>query len=236
MPLPRIPALPNQWPYVPKKFDAELHTSSPHSIPLQGGGWTLCLRAGISISGVEETLPDAHGRGGVFRLGDTVLRPYRRGGLVRHVNQSTYGSTARFRTEFEMHAWLFAQGFPTVEPLGYGFRRKGLGYQGLYLTRWSEARPWPKDWTQNPAFLDRLRAAIAALTSVGCWAPDLNATNVLVTSTQSPLLLDWDRAAFLPEEALLGRYQQRLARSLQKLQAPIELLQDWLPTLADAHP
>lgn len=163
----------------------------------------------------------AFGRGGIRRLGEVVVRPYRRGGLVAKVIAATYLSPDRFREELGVHRALWEAGFPTVEPLGLAWRKRGLGVEGLYFTRFTENRPWPSDWSSS--VLPDLEQALVALDAWGLFAPDLNATNVLHGDT-GVTLLDWDRAAWT-EGDLLPRYHARLARSLAKLGAP-ESLQD----------
>lgn len=182
------------------------------------GHWTLEAAAELPF-GEAAALEGAFGRGGVRRLGEVVVRPYRRGGLVAKVNAKVYASPARFRQELTIHRALWEAGFPTVEPLGLAWRRAGWGVEGLYLTRAAEARPWPGDWAAP--VLDDLMKALAALSDWGLFAPDLNATNVL-WGPSGLVLLDWDRAAFVAGDLRL-RYRARLARSLAKLGAPAAL-------------
>lgn len=164
-------------------------------------------------------MTDAFGRGGVRRLGDAVVRPYRRGGWMAKVNAKHYASSGRFRKELAVHRALWEAGFPTVEPLGIGARRSGWGHEGLYFTRFTDAKPWPSDWSA-PLMADLLEA-IGALSAWGLWAPDLNATNVM-WGGGGLVLLDWDRAAWTGG-SLLARYHARLKRSLAKLDAPVKL-------------
>lgn len=221
------------WPYAPREVKTNLVTHSDQTVPGMGGGWTLRLAPGVTLEGAAKPLAGAFGRGGVFRMGDAVIRPYRRGGMVRHVNRSTYVGIHRFESEFEVHARLFALGFPTVQPLGYGFRRRGLGWQGLFITRWIEANPWPSSWCHGPEFMAALGAAVKALEAAECWAPDLNATNVLTNPEGGVLLLDWDRASFGQGPGLTPRYRARLLRSLQKMQAPADVILELTKCLTD---
>ena len=185
------------------------------AVPGFPGPWTLEAAADLPF-GDATALEGAFGRGGVRRLGEVVVRPYRRGGLVAKVNAKVYASPARFRQELAIHRALWEAGFPTVEPLGLAWRRAGWGVEGLYLTRAAEARPWPGDWAAPVR--DDLMKALAALSDWGLFAPDLNATNVL-WGPSGLVLLDWDRAAFVDGD-LRPRYRARLARSLAKLGAP----------------
>lgn len=188
-------------------------------VPGIEGRWTLEAAADLDFGEASE-LKDAFGRGGVRRHGDIIIRPYRRGGLVAKVNGGTYASPARFRRELAVHRALWEAGFPTVEPLGIAHRRKGLGVEGLYLTRYADARPWPSAWSGSVP--PELMQALAALDAWGLFAPDLNATNVLLGNA-GVVVLDWDRAAWA-KGPLLPRYRARLARSLAKLDAPSALM------------
>jgi hypothetical protein len=160
----------------------------------------------------------------VLRAGDLVLRPYRRGGLVRHVNAGIYLGSGRFQREFQVHRALWAAGLPTVEPLGWAWRPRLWGCEGVFLTRFAEGAPWPRAWDQ-PEVLPRLRALLEALCAWGLYAPDLNATNVLVSPSGEILTLDWDRARWCPKGDLMDRYRERLVRSLHKLGAPLEIVE-----------
>jgi hypothetical protein len=170
----------------------------------------------------ERDMGQAFGRGGVFRAGEAVLRPYRRGGLVRHLNAAVYATPARFEQEFQVHRALWAAGLPTVEPLGWACRRRLWGWEGVYLTRFAEGTPWPRAW-DSPHALAGLRTLLGALCDWGLYAPDLNATNVLVIPGGGILALDWDRAVWSRRPDLAERYRERLRRSLAKLGAPEEL-------------
>jgi hypothetical protein len=187
-------------------------------IPGFEGGWTLEGQA-LDPAGRGGELEAAFGRGGVRRLGDAVIRPYRRGGLVAKVNARVYASAERFRGELRVHRALWEAGFPTVEPLGFAWRKRGFGVEGLYFTRFTGAKPWPSEWSAPLA--GELAKAIGALCNWGLWAPDLNATNVM-WGADGLVLLDWDRATWT-RGALMPRYHARLARSLAKLGAPAPL-------------
>ena len=210
----RIPNLPEAWPYEPRTRLPLVDVRQGAAVPGLGGGWTLEAVEGLDLEGESQGL--AFGRGGVRRLGNAVLRPYRRGGLVAKVNAKTYASPARFRRELAVHRALWEAGFPTVEPLGLAWRRAGLGVEGLFFTRFADAKPWPADW--SAPILDGLVEALRALSAWGLFAPDLNATNVM-QGGGGLVLLDWDRAAWRGG-ALLPRYRARLMRSLEKLDAP----------------
>ncbi|HJV23652.1 MAG TPA: lipopolysaccharide kinase InaA family protein [Holophagaceae bacterium] len=213
-----IPSPPASWPFEPRTGTPAVERREDVDIPGFGSGWMLEAAAGLSLVGPSEPLGGAFGRGGVTRLGDRVVRPYRRGGLVRHLNERTYPGPARFLEELDVHRALWAAGLPTVEPLGCAWRRHGWGVEGLYLTRWEAGAAWPRAWEAAP--WHEVARILRALAAWGCWVPDLNATNVFIDARGGVRVLDFDRAAFRAPEGLEARYLARLARSLAKLGAP----------------
>lgn len=217
------PPLPVAWPF-PSRNEAAASSWKrlERNLPDLGAGWQLITRDDLSFDAPDTSL--AFGRGGVRRYGSVVVRPYRRGGWLRHLNPRLYASSDRFARECAVHEAIWNAGFPTVEPLGYGFRRRFGGVEGLYLTRFVEAAPWPTCWERSDEVIPQLTVALQALATWGLLAPDLNATNVLVRSDGSVLTLDWDRAHWTDESGLLARYHARLARSLRKLGAPDEVV------------
>jgi hypothetical protein len=190
------------------------------------GLWTLEAQPDLNLGEIPADLPGAFGRGGVFRAGDVVFRPYRRGGLVRHVNAALYASPARFRQEFQVHRALWEAGLPTVEPLGWAFRPRLWGFEGVFLTRRAEGTAWPRTWDRplGVQALPQVRTILEALSAWGLLAPDLNATNFLVAPGGEVLALDWDRAVWSTGTDLAARYRERLERSLRKLGAPPEIV------------
>lgn len=221
-----IPPLPQDWPYEPGLPLRPLGCRLNRELPGMGSGWRVCTPGGSLPPNEASPLGRAFGRGGVLRADDWVLRPYRRGGLLRHVNERTYRTHLRFAAEHAVHRGLWEAGFPTVEPRGYAWRPSGLGVEGVLLTRMSEGDAWPRNWALGADRISDLLLAIRTLDSWGLWSPDLNATNILLPPTGGVCLLDWDRARFEPSGSdLLSRYRRRLMRSLRKLQAPSALLE-----------
>ena len=217
------PPLPSQWPYIPRDPAPAPERRSQVALPGLPGLWDLEALPGLSLAETGSGMGQAFGRGGVLRAGPVVLRPYRRGGLVRHLNAATYWGTGRFQSEFRVHRTLWQAGRPTVEPLGWAHRPRLWGEEGVFLTRFAQAAPWPRTWDLTA--LPGLRMLLEALCAWGLLAPDLNATNVMVPagSPGGLLTLDWDRAHWLTHPdpgALMARYRERLLRSLRKLAAP----------------
>ncbi len=144
--------------------------------------------------------------------------------MVRHINERIYASELRFAHEHAVHLALWSSGFPTVEPVGYAYCRRLWGFEGLYLTRYTEAVAWPNRWDRSDEVLAQLPKMLDALAAWGLHAPDLNATNILLDGDGQILALDWDRARWMTAENLRGRYEERLLRSLGKLGAPAKVL------------
>jgi hypothetical protein len=138
----------------------------------------------------------------------------------------TYLTPSRFRREYEVHAALWAAGLPTVEPLGYAYRRRSFGFEGVFLTRKVEGLPWPQAWggEDRGFFAAPVADLIKSLSAWGLWAPDLNATNFLLMPDGQVLALDWDKARWTTRRRLLEGHLERLERSLRKLDAPPSLM------------
>ncbi|BDU76393.1 protein kinase family protein [Mesoterricola sediminis] len=216
-PIPGAPPLPAAWPYALRPALTPLTRVEGADLPGLGPGWTFVGDPARMPAGEPEGLGGAFGRGGVFRCGAAVIRPYRRGGLVRHLNGRVYPGPGRFAQELAVHRALWEAGFPTVEPLGFAFRPRLWGCEGAYLTRLAPGDPWPRTWA--PEALPAVRGLLAALCAWGLHAPDLNATNFMV-GPDGVLALDWDRARWTQAGDLFARYKARLDRSLRKLHAP----------------
>lgn len=219
---PVVPQLPENWPYGVRPALAPLVEQFGQSLPGLGEGWILrSTLAPASLDGEGLSLPGAFGRGGVQRVGEFILRPYRRGGMVRHLNARRYPDAGRFEAESTVHRALWEAGFPTVEPLGFAWRPCPLwGVEGVFLTRYAPGSGWPRNWSQSDRVIADLVPALQALSAWGLWSPDLNATNVHLHQEGATLLLDWDRAVWGAPGGLLPKYRARLLRSLVKLQAP----------------
>ncbi len=211
--------LPQDWPFPPTPTLAVVE--GRRTLALKGfeGVWEGAWVEGLALEGPSGGLEGAHGRGGIFRVGEVVVRPYRRGGLLGHLVRRTYLQGGRFAQEFQVHRHLWEAGFPTVMPLGYLRRRVGLGWQGLYLTRLQpEVLPWPRCF-HTPGVGAQVARLMHWLCRWQLWSPDLNATNVMVESPDLVYLLDWDRAMWDLSTDLEDRYLKRMNRSLVKMGA-----------------
>lgn len=190
-----------------------------------GTSWTRIGPPDLDLSKEPTGLPEAFGRGGVHLRGPVVLRPYRRGGAMRRVNERTYLNSKRFQKEANIHRVLWENGFPTVEPMGFAFRPYSWGMEGLYFTRQVKGLPWACAFDRTVELFPQFVRLLDSLSNWGLFAPDLNATNFIIDESDSLLALDWDRAGWSkPGKALLDAYLRRLIRSLHRLDAPLETL------------
>ncbi len=220
----RIPILPDSWPYKPRTALSPWARMENQDLGDLGAKWTRIGPPDLDLSNERTDLGEAFGRGGVHRRGQVVLRPYRRGGVMRHVNERTYLNSERFHEEADIHRALWENGFPTVEPLGFAFRPFSWGVEGIYFTRHVKALPWASAFGRTVELLPQFVRLLDSLSGWGLLAPDLNATNFIIDEDDSLLALDWDRAIWSePGKALHEAYLRRLTRSLYRLNAPMEI-------------
>lgn len=174
--------------------------------------------------------PMAGGRGGVARIvfqeGHAILRPCRRGGLIRHLLSDAYLFINRPREEFLVHCKAFEAGAPVPEPLGVRWQRKAIVVRGALLTRFVAAEPLAKAALRDPADEDCHRvagAAVSALHAAGVLHADLNAHNILVEPGIG-WVVDLDRARAVSSASRWQRARNllRLRRSYAKLGISME--------------
>ena len=220
-----IPSIPSDWPYMPRIASKDYDHHKDVNLPGLPGLWQLETIPNLIISNKNRIrLEQSFGRGGVFKSGLIVFRPYRRGGLVRHFNTSTYYNTKRFKQEFYTHQAIWQSGLPTTEPIGWGYRRKLLGYEGVFLSRLTQGIPWPNAWQCNHDLFNQLQVMVRSLCFWKLYSPDLNATNILVDLKGNIVALDWDKAHWTNNPNIMKYYQNRLIRSMKKLNAKPEVL------------
>ena len=167
------------------------------------------------------------GRGHVFRFpladGAAILRPYRRGGLVSLLSSDSYLVVNRPRREWDVHVYLYEQGFPVPEPLGVVWERRGLLYRGAFATRWiyavdilEFARAYPDE--ASP-LLARVGELIRRMHDLGVYHADLQVRNILVRREDRDLaFIDFDNARRLQRVSGMARARNllRLRRSCLK--------------------
>ena len=182
---------------------------------------------GVGTSGGEGA-----GRGVVYhlpagRLGQAVLRPYRRGGLVRHLVERRYFWGDRAFDELTLTERLRRLELPVPEPLAAVQRDLSPGYRAALVTRRIPGvRPLPALLGEGSRDAEELMAAagrtVGRLHREGAWHADLNAFNLLADPTGGPVhVVDFDRGRFL-EGAVTGFFarsnRKRLRKSLEKLE------------------
>lgn len=192
------------------------------------------------------------GRGQVYFLeapfGACVLRHYRRGGLVSHVNKERYLWTGRKRTrafrEFRLLASLHDAGLPVPPPLMARYVRKGLIYQADLITRQIPGTRTLADRLAtrelDAALAVRVGRTLAGFHAHGLWHADLNAHNVLVDTGGKVWVIDLDRCRLRkPAMSWQQANLDRLLRSFRKLQSARVLPEFdavfWHPMLAAYH-
>ncbi|HET6233159.1 MAG TPA: lipopolysaccharide kinase InaA family protein [Longimicrobiaceae bacterium] len=171
-------------------------------VPVEAGGARMLVRRGfeahadvLGLSG-EPASPERI-RGGreahpVVALPDgtrAVVRGYRRGGAVRHVNHATYFLGHRAFAELRATERARAGGVRVPVVLAAAERRAGLGYRATLATALipasAEAARWLADVHDAALRTEMLREAgrqICRMHAAGVAHPDLNLRNLLVVS------------------------------------------------------
>jgi len=182
------------------------------------------------------------GRGGVRivpagPLGEAVVRPFRRGGLVEKINRRTYFFGNRAFSELVATYRLHRRGVAVPEVLAAVQSRVRPGYVACLVTRRipkarsAAALLANASAARRAMILESMGRAIRLMHEAGGVHADLNAHNILVPEGgEGPAyVIDLDRASVLtgpvPERRARPNLQ-RLRRSLHKLGLD-EALADW---------
>jgi 3-deoxy-D-manno-octulosonic acid kinase len=171
------------------------------------------------------------GRGGATFIdapfGRSVLRHYRRGGMVARVMGDRYLWTGAERTrgfaEFRLLAALRERGLAVPEPIAARYQRSGAHYRADLITRRIEGVATLAELLAqgrvDMLVMSRLGSAIAKFHTNGAYHADLNAHNVLV-DPDTVWLIDFDRGELrAPSRDWQQANLARLQRSLRKLGA-----------------
>jgi len=208
-----------------------------------------CARtARLSLPGSGPVVGELHaairgGRGGVRvvaagPLGEAVVRPYRRGGMVEKVNRRRYFLGDRAFAELVATRRLRRRGAPVPEALAAVQSRCRPGYEACIVTRripqsapaatlLADAPP-----TARAVMLESMGRAIRRLHEAGGVHADLNAFNLLlqVEGEGRAFVIDLDRAVVLDGPVPPGRARanlERLRRSFRKIGLDAALA-DWM--------
>lgn len=160
--------------------------------------------------------------------GDLLVRPYRKGGMLRRLRGRLFHGSWRPLQELVLHRRLGALGVPVPEAVGCVVLRRAWGWRGFLLTRevagaldleaWLYGVSGPCGLT--PArVLRRAGRAVRRLHDAGVAHADLHPRNLLLTPAGDVLVLDLDRARAsavrLADGERLGNLV-RLGRALEK--------------------
>lgn len=180
--------------------------------------------------------PVSGGRGAAHVLstrpfGDIVVRPYLRGGWIRHLVKRRYFLGARAFRELNVTERLRAEGAPVPEVLAAVQRnaRPGPGYQACIVTR-RIAGTTPAAVALERArsgevrlLMEQIGRSVRECHEAHGWHADLNAWNLLIPEARPELpviVIDWDRGRYV-EEGVSHRARrsnlERLQRSLTRL-------------------
>jgi 3-deoxy-D-manno-octulosonic acid kinase len=183
----------------------------------------------------------AGGRGGagIFDVAPdlaVVLRPYRRGGLLRRLNRDLYlGLRPRPWRELRITLALRERGVPTIEPLAAAVRWVAPGvYRGAFVSRHLPLAVNLWQYLHDADKAARGRACIAAAAAIrklhdaGAVHPDLNLMNLLVRPAQGEpevLVIDFDRARLtLVSPRHRDAAFARICRSMRRLDPTAEVV------------
>ena len=197
--------------YLPAHVEAVRRAAfAPETLPLAGVGGRAPLR--VVTSGGRRLL----------------VRPYRKGGLLRHLRGRTFRGAWRPLQELTLHHALQAQSVPVPEVVGAVVHHSARGWQGALLTgevaRSVDLEAWlhgarsdaPAD---RETILQRAGRTVRLLHDAGVWHADLHAKNLLLTAEGEVWILDLDRARAFDaplSEAMRLENLLRMGRGIQK--------------------
>ena len=165
-----------------------------------------------------------------------VVREYRRGGVVRHLNEGRYFLGNRALEELRVTVRAELGGVRVPEVIAAVERAGRVGYTASLATRWIAGAVEVAAWAvgREPAAvtgaLHEIGRQIAAMHAAGITHPDLNLRNILLewsgeARTPAVRLIDFDRARtwsgpISPAVRAIGL--RRLARSARKLALSVD--------------
>ncbi|WP_198025103.1 3-deoxy-D-manno-octulosonic acid kinase [Salinisphaera hydrothermalis] len=198
----------------------ELGPACPSRAFFDFGGWQASGR--VEGQGI--------GRGqALFIVGEGgarwVLRHYRRGGVIAHLNADRYfgplNDRCRPMREFDLLTRLRAIGLDVPRPIAaQAVRSAGLAYRADLVTeRIIDSSPLADHLTRirlAQIHWRHLGRTLARLHTCGVWHADLNARNVLIDADDRFYLIDFDRARFRADGSWRQANLKRFRRSLDK--------------------
>jgi 3-deoxy-D-manno-octulosonic acid kinase len=202
--------------------------------------WPLAAE-GLARKEGARSNPADHVTGGrvphaVITLADgtrAVVREYRRGGMMRHLNRARYFVGERAMEELRATERAREAGARVPEVLAAVERRQRVGYTAFLATRWvpgaEELAGWlgGRDAEARRGVFGEVGRQVGLLHRGGVGHPDLNLRNFLVAPGDGETLvfvIDFDRARLYDGAVPPPRRRRdlrRFARSARKLRARI---------------
>ncbi len=201
-------------------YEAHAARLGLHGTPPASAGWA---------GGGREPHPIVELSGGER----AVVRTFRRGGAMRHLNRGRYFLGNRAFEELRAAEAARRGGVRTPLPLAAAEHRKFPGYTAHLATLWipgaSEAAAWlASDPPEHDEALREAGRQVGRMHGAGVAHPDLNLRNLLVREAGDAVpevyLLDFDRARLASGGVSPARRRAdllRLARSARKLGTPV---------------
>ncbi len=171
---------------------------------------------------------DSGGRGGAWFIdapfGQSLLRQYKRGGMMRHFSHDRYlwhgAQYTRSFAEFRITRALLAQGLPVPRPIAASYLHEGLSYRAaILIDRLPDVRSFADRilTSGSDAPWEEAGRLIARFHRAGLDHADLNAFNILFDAGGRGWLIDFDRARFRIPAYWRERNLARLLRSCLKI-------------------
>jgi tRNA A-37 threonylcarbamoyl transferase component Bud32 len=156
--------------------------------------------------------------------GAIVVKPYMRGGLMRHVSRRHHlrSNRSRGESEFRILQSLRQEGLPVPEPIGWAEHGQ------LWVKTWLFIAEIPRSQTLSAIARTDAEQAATHLASVRQWIDrlvdlkihhvDLHPGNVLVDDQNKVFLIDFDKASPSSDssQVLRDRHHRRWNRALAK--------------------
>ncbi|MFW6297045.1 MAG: lipopolysaccharide kinase InaA family protein [Desulfosalsimonas sp.] len=161
-------------------------------------------------------------------IGPVVIKPYFRGGLLRHINKRTYLGIgkARSRAEFEMLKNVRQLGINAPEPVAYAVEGRLLYRAWLVTKQIPNALTLAELCFTEPAHAQKVLPEVARQVRIlirhGIHHVDLHPGNVLVDDKGLCYCIDFDRAGSggNNSERLKQLYIKRWKRAADKYRLP----------------
>jgi tRNA A-37 threonylcarbamoyl transferase component Bud32 len=164
-----------------------------------------------------------------------ILRPYRRGGLLRLLVRDLYWRDRRPLRELRVGAAALQAGIPTAAVLAaVAFRVAGPLYRGYLITREltgcsdlpsflgaAHGEAAEERFRNKRTLLARIARAVRAMHDRGFYHGDLNLKNILINAERpnTVYIIDWDKSHETRNLSLVQRSSNmvRFCRSMEKL-------------------